>query len=239
MTPYRLIYAEDMNAEQTEELREQVDLALQDPDFSIITNFQVSWEEMGADQRLPDWSWVFDMTDRQMYAGLGVTESLLSGESSYSGDRINLEVINERFMLFREKMQRVVEEYLFKPMCARMGFVEEDEDGDLEVIYPRLSFTRLALRDNSETFDALFNLYQKGSLPIDPILELLNLDPVEVSEKLEQDLFTLKDATFNEVLRGAYSRAGDALSENSNLVELLAENMGLEYRKPDESGERF
>ena len=239
MTPYRLVYAEDMNEEQTEELREQVDLALQDPDYSIITNFQVNWEEMGADQRLPDWSWVWDFTDRQMYAGLGVTESLLSGESSYSGDRIHLEVINTRYMLMREMFQDLVQDGFFKPMCRRMGFVEEDEDGNLEVIVPRLSFTRLALRDNSDTFDALFNLYQKGSLDIDTILDLLNLDPDTVQEKLQRDLFTINDATFNEALRGLYGRVGDALAENSDAVDKIAKNLGLSYEKPKEEGGRF
>lgn len=240
MTPIRLIYAEDMNAEQTEDLREQVDLALQDPDFSIITNFQVTWEEMGADQRLPDWSWVYDMTDRQLYAGLGVTESVLSGESSYSGDRINLEVINIRFMLMREVLQDLVENQFFRPMCARMGFVEEDEDGNLEVVVPRLSFTRLSFRDNTETFDALFNLYQKGSLDVDTILEHLNLDPATVQEKLSRDFGTFKDATFNEVLRGLYTRIGDMLAENSNFVDKVAEQLGLNYQKPkDDSAGRF
>lgn len=239
MTPFRLIYAEDMNAEQTEELREQVDLALQDPDFSIITNFQVTWEEMGADQRLPDWSWVFDMTDRKLYAGLSMTESLLSGESSYSGDRIHLEVINTRFMLMREIVQDLVEDYFFRPMCARMGFVEEDEDGNMEVIVPRLSFTRLALRDNNETFDALFNLYQKGSLDIDTILDLLNLDPVTVNEKLKRDFGTFNDATFNEVLRALYSAVGQSLAENSDFAEKVAERLGLKYEKKEDGGGRF
>ncbi len=236
MTPYRLIYAEDMDAGQTEELREQVDLALQDPDYSIITNFQVTWEEMGADQRLPDWSWVFEMVDRRLYAGLGVTETLLSGESTYSGDRLHLEVINTRFMLFREVMKDLVEDGFFKPMCARMGFVEEDEDGNLQVIVPELSFTRLALRDNSETFDALFNLYQKGSLDIDIILDLLNIDPVATREKLERDLFTVNDATFNEVLRGVYSSVGQMLADNSDIANKIAENLGLKYEKPKEEG---
>lgn len=236
MTPYRLVYAEDMNAEQTEDLREQVDLALQDPDFSIIANFQVTWEEMGADQRLPDWSWVFDFTDRQMYAGLGMTESLLSGESSYSGDRINLEVINTRFMLMREVLQDLVEEQFFKPMCARMGFVEEDEDGNLEVIVPHLSFTRLSFRDNTETFDALFNLYQKGSLDVDTILEHLNLDPGTVEERLKKDFGTFNDSQFNELLRGMYSRIGDALAENSNFADIIADQLGIKYEKPKEEG---
>jgi len=240
MTPYRLIYAEDMSDEQTDALREQVDLALQDPDYSIITNFQVNWEEMGADQRLPDWSWVYDLTDRQLYAGLGVTESLLSGESSYSGDRIHLEVINTRFMLLREMLQDLVEEYFFKPMCARMGFVEEDEDGILEVIVPKLTFTRLALRDTADTYDALFSLYQKGSIPIDVILDLLNIDPVTAAEGLKNDLFTLSDSSMNEVVRAAYSRVGEALVESTEITEKVAGNLGLKYKKPPAEGtERF
>ena len=115
-----------------------------------------------------------------------MTEGLLSGESSYSGDRINLEVINTRYMLLREILQDLVEEKMLKPMCARMGFIEEDEFGVEHVVYPTLSFTRLALRDNNDTFDALFNLYQKGLLDIDIILELLNIDPVATKEKLER-----------------------------------------------------
>ena len=236
MTPCRLIYAEDMNAEQTEDLREQVDTVLQDPDFSIITNFAVTWEEMGADQRLPDWSWVFEHTNQLMYAGLGMTESLLSGESSYSGDRIQLEVINTRFMLFREDMQTMVQNYFFKPMCARMGFIEEDEDGNMEVLVPGLSFTRLALRDNNETLDALMNLYTKGSLDVDTIYDQLNLDPETVKEKLELDFATFKDATFNEAIRGMYTSIGTALGDNSNLAEIVAERLKLKYSKPKEEG---
>ena len=236
MTPIRLVYAEDMDQVDVEALREQVDLALADPDFSIIANFEIRWEEMGSEARLLDLSSEYDLTDRQLYSGLGVTEGLLSGESSYSGDRINLEVINTRYMLLREILQDLVEEKMLKPMCARMGFIEEDEYGTEHIVYPTLSFTRLALRDNNDTFDALFNLYQKGSLDIDIILELLNIDPVATKEKLERDMFTLNDGAFNEVLRGVYSEAGRALAENSDAVEKIAENLGLKYEKPEEEG---
>ena len=239
MTPIRVVSVEDGDQTDVEELRDQVDLALQDPDYSIIANFEVRWEEMGADQRLLDLSAEYDLTDRQLYSGLGVTESLLSGESSYAGDRINLEVINTRYMLLREVLQDFVEEKIFKPMCARMGFVEVDDFGQSKVIYPKLSFTRLALRDNADTFDALFNLYQKGSLDIDIILELLNIDPENTQHKLKRDLFTLNDSSFNEVLRGLYSEVGRALSENTNVTELIAERLGLNYEPPDDDSGRY
>lgn len=241
MTPIRVVWAEDMDAADTEALREQVDMALQDPDFSIIANFQINWEEMGSDQRLLDLTAEMDMTNRELYAGLGVTEGLLTGESSYSGDKISLEVINTRYMLLRELLQDFVEEYLFKPMCRRMGFIEEDEDGNEAVIYPKLSFTRLALRDNQDTFDALFNLYQKGSLDIDVILELLNIDPVATREKIERDLYTVNDPLFNEVLRGMYGEIGRALADpnQSDAIEKIAKSINLRYTKPKPEGGRY
>lgn len=237
MTPIRVVYALDMNEEDTDALREQVDMALQDPDYSIVTNFEITWNEMGAEQRLLDLSNERESIDKQLYAGLGVTESLLSGESSYSGDRINLEVINSRYMLLREILQEIVEDKIFKPMCRRMGFVELDEDGNEEVIYPTLTFTRLALRDNSDTFDALFNLYQKGSLDIDVILDLLNIDPVTTAEKLKRDVFTLNDAMMNELLRGIYQGAAQEFVTNSDVMGRISKNLGLKYTKPAEGGD--
>ena len=239
MTPIRLVSAEGADIGDVEAIREQVDIALQDPDYSIVSNFEIRWEEMGSQQRLLDLGSEYDLTDRQLYSGLGVTESLLSGESSYSGDRINLEVINTRYMLLREVLQDMVEENIFKPMCRRMGFIEVDEDGVEKVIYPTLSFTRLALRDNQDTFDALFNLYQKGSLDVDVILELLNVDPITTREKLKRDLFTLNDSTFNEVLRGVYGDVGRALAENSDAVEKIAKTLNLKYEKKTEDEGRF
>ncbi|MFA6233497.1 MAG: hypothetical protein WC824_04815 [Bacteroidota bacterium] len=209
---------------------------MQDPDYSVIANFEVHWEEMGSEQRLPDWSWVWELTDKHLYAGLGVTESLLSGETSYSGDRLHLEVINIRYLLLRELFQQIVEDFFFKPMCRRMGFVEEDEDGIMQVLVPRLTFTRLALRDNQETFDALLNLYQKGSLDVDVILDLLNIDPVATAEKLKRDVMTQNDAMFNEFLRAAYGSAGNAVAEQSDIVQRMTEHIGLKFKPKEEEG---
>jgi hypothetical protein len=142
-------------------------------------------------------------------------------------------------MLLREILQDFVQEQLFKPMCARMGFVEEDEWGNESVVYPSLSFTRLGLRDNADTFDALFNMYQKGSLDVDIILELLNIDPISTKAKLERDLWTLNDSQFNELMRSVYSGAADKIVENTGVVAQIAEKLGLEYAEPEEGDDRF
>lgn len=236
MTPTRVIYSEGMSELDIERLREQVDLSLIDPDFSIITNYQVNWEEMNSNGRLLDLSTEYDIINRHLYSGMGVTESLLSGENSFGGDRINIETINTRFMLLRERIQALVEKHIVSPMCRRMGFVEIDEDGDEVVIVPPLTFTRLGLRDNDSTFDHLFNLYQKGSLDLWTIYDQLNIDGHVVAERLKSDILTLNDPNFNEVMRGMYSRLGDEIVDRSDVTERVIKYLGFNYQADPEDG---
>jgi len=239
MTPKRVVWGEGLSDIDTDDLREQVDLSLVDPDYSIVANYEVHWDEIGSRDRLLDLSSEYEITDKQLYAGLGVTESLLNGESTFAGDRVKLEVINTRYLLFREIIQEYVEETLFKPIARRKGFVEVDEWGDEVVLYPTLSFTRLALRDSQDTYDALFNLYQKGSVSIDLILEMFNIDPADTKEKIERDMFTVNDAIFNESVRAIYGEVGRILVEKTDVAERIAKYMNLDLKKeaspPDES----
>jgi len=235
MTPKRIVWAEDISEVDVDDLREQVDLSLVDPDYSIVANYEVHWEEMGAKDRLLDLSTEYEQTERRLRTGLGVTESLLSGETLYSGDRLKLEVINQRYLFLREILQEYVEEYLFKPVARRKGFVEKDKWGEEVVLYPRLSFTRLPLRDSQDTYDALFNLYNKGSVPIETILELFNIDPDDAAEKIKRDTFTVNDALFNEVLRGIYAAAGQSIAEKSDATDKITKYLGLTVKEQDES----
>lgn len=239
MTPKRIVWAEDISEIDVEDLREQVDLSLVDPDYSIVANFEVHWEEMGSRDRLLDLSNEYEITDKQLHAGLGVTESLLSGETLYSGDRLKLEVINTRYLFLREILQEYVEENLFKPIAKRKGFVEKNEWGEEVVLAPRLSFTRLPLRDSQDTYDALFNLYQKGSISIDLILEMFNIDPDDTRVKIEKDLFTVNDATFNEVIRGIYSALGQKLADETDVSEKVAKYLKLKPKAAEQSEGRF
>ena len=44
--PIRIVWAEDLNDNQIDNLREQIDLAMADPDHIIITNYEVHWTEI-------------------------------------------------------------------------------------------------------------------------------------------------------------------------------------------------
>ena len=242
MTPMRIVWAEGMNQGDVDNLREQVDMALVDPDYSIIANYEIHWEEMGSSGRLLDVSAEDESSLNRLFAGLGITREILTGEGTYTGSRISLEIMNTQYMLFREVIQDYVENYLFKPIAKKKGFIEYDEYGNEILLYPRLSFTRLAIRDNEQFFDAAFQLYQKGSISIDLILDILNIDPDSTKEKIEHDLFTVNDSIFNEVMRNIYTNVAAPLVEKTNLVNKLAEYLKLDIVQeaaPAEGASRF
>jgi hypothetical protein len=83
----------------------------------------------------------------------------------------------------------------------------------------------------------MFNLYQKGSMPIDYIYDLLNIDSEDAHLLLERDMFTPKDSTFNEITRALYSRIGENMADKTDAMERVAKNMGLNIS--DEEGDRF
>lgn len=221
MTPRNKICAPDVSEEDLVKLREEVDMSMLNPDYSIVTNYDWSWEMIGAENRLIDLSREYQTIEEQFFAGLSVTKEILTGEGMYSGGKISVELLNTKYMFKREIMCNFVEESLFKPMAEDNGFYEEDEWGNKTYFYPKLSFTRLSIRDNAEVFDSLFQLYQKGSIPVDIILDLFNLDSDEIHEKLKQDMFTVKDAAYNDMLRSVYSSIADRVTENTDLADQM------------------
>lgn len=238
MTPKNKVSAPGLLDEELDDLRTQIDLSYMDPDYSIITNYDWNWEQIGAEGRLLDLQSEYEMIENQVFAGLGVTRELLTGEGTYSGNKITVEILNTIFMLTREMLINYVEKKLFLPVAEAHGWYETGKYGIKKYFYPKVGFNRLSIRDNREVFENLFQLYQKGSLPIDVILELFNVDSDRVSEQVKKDLFTIKDSTFNRTIENINEEVGRAIAEKTNVVDKVADYLNLKI-EPQQKEEGF
>jgi intein/homing endonuclease len=235
MTPRNKICAPGISPDATDFLRSEIDMSMEDPDYHIVTNFDFSWDVVNARDRLIDLAPEYERIENEILVALGITKELLTGEASYGGTRITLDILNTRYLLIRELFQSYVEKQLLYPMAVHNGWYEVDEEtGEKEYYYPKLTFNRLAIRDNQEVFDALYQLYQKGSVPVKVIYELFNLDPNEMNDLLVEDLFTPRDSTFNELLRQVHTSLAEKVVSSTNVFDKVAGSLGL--KQTDKEG---
>ena len=228
----RTVTAPDLSSDQVADLKTEVDMMLEDPNHVIVANYPIEWEENNAfvKEELNELIESTEALKEIIALGMGMPISLISGDSQYSGDNIKLEVLNTEYMSFKLRMQEIIEEKVFKPIALRKGFISVDSWGDTVLIYPKLTFSRMSIRDDN-VFDLLFSLYQKGSLPVGIIYEVLNIDPDDVKRSIREDLFTVFDPNFNEILRDLYSNSADQLFNKTDIVGKLINETGLPLRE--------
>jgi hypothetical protein len=92
MTPRNIVSAEGISKDALDDLRDQIDQSMLSPDYSIVTNYPINWETIGAENRLIDLSREYESIENQIFAGLGATRELLTGEGMYSGNKISVEI---------------------------------------------------------------------------------------------------------------------------------------------------
>lgn len=236
MTPTTLVVAEDVPAQELDALRIHFDEAKYDPDYTVVVNYACTVQLIGSEGRLLALDSEWAHTNAELAVGMGFTPEILTGEGFFSGDRIRVELLNTTYLQFRDVLADLVETQIFRPMAMRKGFYEIDDFGNPRWIYPKLAFSRLALRDQGDVYDMLFNLYAKGSLPVDIIYEFLNLDPETCKRKLEEDMLTVKDSKFNQILDTIYAGAGEYLFKRTDLLERLAQSLTLETKDEEDKG---
>jgi hypothetical protein len=235
MTPKTMVVAPGVPMSEVFALRALIDEAKADPDFTIVVNYEAQWNEIGSEARLLALDGEYQHTNSDLAIGLGLSPEILIGEGLYSGNRIQLEILNTAYLQFRDLITDLVEEMIFKPIAMKKGFYETDKWGRPRWIYPKISFSRMALRDSGDLYDMLFNLYAKGSLPVEIIYEFLNIDPEDCKRKLEDSLFTVNDSKFNELLSSLYQSMSELILSKSDLLKRVIE--GLQLNEVDNNDE--
>lgn len=224
----RVITAPELGFDQLNALVAEVTKMIEDPNYAIVANYEMNWQEVNSflKEELNQLTGATDALKQLISTGMGIPESLLSGESQYTGDNIKVEILNTQYFAFKVKFQNLLEDKFMKPIALRKGFVGLDEWGNLKLFHPKLTFSLLNLR-SAEYFEMLMNLYNKGSLNIDIIYDLLNLDGDGIIHALKQDLWTLKNDKFNLIVEDLLHAAAEKMAQETDFAEKIQEGLGL------------
>ena len=237
MTPKTLVVAPGIPAGEMMALRGHIDEAKSDPDYTVVVNYECTWNEIGSEGRLLSLDSEWNHTSNDLAIGLGFSPDILNGEGLYSNTRTQLEILSTTYLQFRDLISHIIQEQIFKPIAMKKGFYEIDMYGRPRWIYPSISFGRMALRNSGETYQMLFDLYQKGSVPVEVLLELMDIDPEVCRKKLEEDLFTVNDSKFNAFLEQLYGNIANTeqFVKETDLFDRVKKTLGLKEKEIEDA----
>jgi hypothetical protein len=236
----RIVTSEELGEDQTNALRVEVEQMINDPNHAIVANYPISWQEVNSfiKEELNELIQSTSDLKSEIATGTGMPDSLISGESQYSGDSIKLDILNNQYFAFKVTVQNILEEKLMKPIALRKGFISVDSWGTPVLLYPKITFSRVSFR-SEEYFTLLFDLYQKNSIPVSIIYDLLNLDADDITRAIQEDLFTLRDATFNDLIRNIYGQLSDSIVSKTELADKIIDGLGLPRKEMGKSLNNF
>ena len=116
----------------------------------------------------------------------------LFGIHGNSSAAVGIEAMIQRLTTFRNEIARWIEKNLYLPESIRQGFVEVDpETGEEEYIVPRIKWHSMHLRDQQQYRTFILQLYEKGLLSAQTVLESFDLDPDQEIERKRYDSLQL------------------------------------------------
>lgn len=119
--------------------------------------------------------------------------------------------------------------YNFKTSGSDLGDKNIDPNDPWIVWYfPNLSFKRVAITDSDEAFAQLYNLYVKGSIPLNILLDTYNIETESVEAQLKEDYASMKDPLETVIRESMFSNVGSFLAENPKIQKFILEKMGLD-----------
>jgi len=250
LTPKHLVWT-DSNANDVDilALREQVENALQDPDYAIVTNFEIHWDLVGTNSALMqlsgEWEWVND----ELIVGLMMNKSFIIGEGAFSNGQTVLEVLEQRYGIYRATLEDWVEKQVFKPIAIlnnftekRMGYVR-DAHGDIVetevdvLLYPTIKWNRLNLTDDNQHKQMLSQMVERGFLDVETWLEYFGLDADVVLDKLNLYKNTQLDPNYQDLQRSIQVEIGRIIGPA--IAKKRAEEMGLKLEDDQQQQNQF
>ena len=190
--------SEDMLAELEDNIMSII-TSSSDVNGIVTTNFNVNVENL--DLLLPnsqDADSLRDIAERNILTGSGVPDGIVSGEDSYGGSYLKLEVMTEEFSAFQKEIKSFIEDKIFKPVAIKRGFITYDDFGNIVPVYPQINFEIRAITNSTEFKRQIADMVNDGLLPVADLYKAYGYDPEETWNELVKEKEEMKKRGLSE-----------------------------------------
>lgn len=148
-----------------------------DPNLTLVTHHAFDLDWFGASGKIMQLTNEFEIISQEILDGLGVNKVLLNGEGpTYSSAAIGVEVMIDKLDAWRGELSEWVEQKIYLPVAKMQGFIEKNEWGEYEYIYPRIKWDIMHLRDMQQMRTFMLQLHEKGTISTQTMLKAFDID---------------------------------------------------------------
>ena len=185
--------------EDIDSVQDELAAIANDPNLTLVTHHAFDMDYVGATGKIHTLSNEFELIEQEILDGVMLNKLLLNGEGpAYSSGQVGLLAMEKRLDTFRHEVAHWIEQHVFKPVAEWNGFVAEGERGQEELIYPKIKFDDLNLRDDTGKLQTLVTANQNGVISNVSLIEAFGLDADQEIERLrfEQGANFMSDPNF-------------------------------------------
>jgi hypothetical protein len=194
-----------------EAFRQVLEEAQYDKDFKIVTHNGVDISRVGFSGSTLEVQSDLEFIMNNLYNGLMAPKALFDSEgASYASSSVGLEVLRQRYDIFRNMLKKWLERKIFAPICELQDFFEY-EDGEKKLQVPTIDFNHMNLYDLSDYINAINTYVGSKQISVQTLCRSLGLSYEEEQKRLREE--SINEAIINKE---------KAILGNMRLSELLS-----------------
>lgn len=159
-----------------------------DKDFKIVTHNGVKIERAGFSGSTLDVGTDIEHIMTNLYAGLMTPKSLMDQESAtYASSSVGLEVLRQRYDIFRNMMKKWLERKIFAPICEIQDFFEY-KDGEKRLLVPTIDFNHMNLYDMADFIQSVGQFVGNKQVSLQTLHRSLGLSYEEERRRIREEM---------------------------------------------------
>lgn len=207
--------------EDIEAFKNILEEAQYDKDFKLVAHSGVKIERVGYNGGILDISSDIELILSNIYTGLMTPKALMDQESvTYASSSVGLEVLRQRYDIFRNMIKKWLETKIFAPICEIQDFFEY-VDGEKRLQIPTVDFNHMNLYDMSDYIQNISQFVGNKQVSLQTLYRSLGLS-------YEEEIARLKEESVNE----AIFQKEQGILQGMRLSELRNLDQGKEIPEP-------
>jgi len=183
----------EANEDDIEYFKQILDQVYADRNAAIVYGHYLDYSVVGSSGQIVPLNTEFEYIEKEILFGLGLSANIITGEGqAFTQPLIALESLINRYLLFREMLSNYIQDKIYKPIAEAQGFVKQDKASGREyLLYPRVRWSKMNLRDDIQQKNALLQLRQQKNLSMKTTLDLFGLSYETEKKNLEEEMMTI------------------------------------------------